>query len=43
MKLKEDLELLKKEMGTRADQKKEKGLSQGDTAQDGNCLLIALT
>lgn len=40
MKLKDDLELLKKEMGTRADQKKGKGLSQGDMAQAENVHLL---
>lgn len=32
MRLKKDLELLKKEMGIKADQRKEKGLSQGDSS-----------
>lgn len=39
MRLKEDLELLKKKMGIRADQRKEKELSQSDTDQAGGHLL----
>lgn len=41
MRLKKDLELLKREMGARADQRKEKELSQSDTAQAGDHLLVA--